>query len=163
MSPWGTLLRYLRLCGVPFHAGTTECLAIGTTQEEAAELANPVRVIVTPITLDQRPWLAVTCEGTVVRPQLVQRSFGGRDVASIHDEDLSMLFPGCEVSAIPPLGNLFGMPVMVDESIFQAPSLSFQAYKNDLSVTVRTADLRRLAKPVIAEISVPTRNEVVSS
>ncbi|OGU46591.1 MAG: hypothetical protein A2X68_03305 [Ignavibacteria bacterium GWC2_56_12] len=163
MSPLSTLLRYLRLCGVPFHAGSTENTALRTSVEEDAELATIDRVVVTPLSLDGRTWLAVTGEGRVIQPHLVQRSFGVCSVSGVHEENLPLLFPGCAADTIPPLGNLFGVPIILDEYLSDAQALSFPAYTSDVCVSIRTADLRKLAKPVIAQISSPARTAAAMS
>jgi len=71
-------------------------------------------------------------------------------VAQLAAEDkLSSIFADCELGAEPPLGNLFGLPTMVDESLTQLPQVTFQAGTHEDAVTMSTQDFLRLTEPQI--------------
>ena len=163
MNPFSNLLRYLQSNSVPFVVDGIPSIPAGVEPRGLSVLADARRVTVSPVQLDDRVWLAVMDDSRRLHPDLVRRSFGGRVVARVHDEDLPMLFPGCDLKAIPPLGNLFGVPIMIDESIADSPALSFAAYDPEVCVTLRTSDFRTLAKPVVAEIAVPLRASIPHS
>lgn len=155
MNPFSVLLRYLQTNAVPFVVDGIPSIPEHVEPRALSVLADVRQVRVTPVQLDHQVWLAIVDEGRQVRPDLVRRSFGGRTVSGVHDEDLSLLFPECDATAIPPLGHLFGIPVMFDEVLSDAPAVSFAAFKPDVRITMRTVDLRGLAKPVVAEIAAP--------
>lgn len=157
MNPFSVLLRYLQSNAVPFVVDGIPSIPAHVEPRTLAVLADVRQVRVTPIQLDRQVWLAIADEGHQVRPDLVRRAFGGRTVSSVHDEDLSLLFPECASTAIPPLGHLFGIPVMFDEALSGAPAISFAAFSPEVRITMRTTDLRGLAKPVVAEIAAPSR------
>lgn len=43
------------------------------------------------------------------------------------EQELVSLFQDCDVGAAPPLGELYGLPAVVDESIMQMPDIYFEA------------------------------------
>lgn len=157
MTPFSNLLRYLQSNAVPFVVDGIPSIPDRFEPRALSALADVRRVSVTPMQLDRQVWLAIVDEARHLRPDLVRRAFGGRSITSVHREDQSLLFPGCDESAIPPLGNLFGVPVMFDEALADAPALSFSAFSPDVRITMRTIDLREMVKPVVAEIAAPSR------
>ncbi|WP_005033214.1 aminoacyl-tRNA deacylase [Holophaga foetida] len=56
-------------------------------------------------------------------------------------------FPGCELGAMPPFGNLFGMEVFVDPRLAADAEIAFNAGTHTELVRMAYADLERLVKP----------------
>jgi Ala-tRNA(Pro) deacylase len=63
---------------------------------------------------------------------------------------LEQLFPGCEVGAEPPIGKLFGMTTLMDESLVNDNVVTFQAGTHRHCVTMPLIDYRRVADAEIA-------------
>lgn len=63
---------------------------------------------------------------------------------------LLRLFPGCELGAEPPIGRLFGLPTLMDESLTRDDRVTFQAGSHQEAVTMTLAEYRRVAQPEIA-------------
>lgn len=154
--PFSNLLQYLQTNAVPFVVDGIPSIPEHVEPQALSALADVRRAKVIPVQIDGQVWLAIVEESCELRPELVRRVFGGRMFTSVHDEDLSLLFPECQATAVPPLGNLFGVPVIFDEALSRAPAVSFAAFASEVSVTMRTSDLRALAKPVVAEIAAPS-------
>jgi len=64
------------------------------------------------------------------------------------------LFPGCEPGAMPPFGNLYGLPVWVDESLTRDDEIAFNAGNHEQTVHMRYADFARLVQPRVAALRV---------
>jgi Ala-tRNA(Pro) deacylase len=62
------------------------------------------------------------------------------------------LFPDCEPGAMPPFGNLYELPVYVDEDLAGNPQITFQAGNHHEVVTMRYADFARLVRPRVVEV-----------
>ena len=58
-------------------------------------------------------------------------------------------FPDCEVGAMPPFGNLFGMTVYCSEALSEQPELAFAAGSHTESIHMKTADFLNLVKPMV--------------
>lgn len=52
---------------------------------------------------------------------------------------------GCVPGAVPPFGNLFGLPVLVDELLLAREDIAFNAGSNTVSIVMRAADFARLS------------------
>jgi len=53
---------------------------------------------------------------------------------------------GCQPGAVPPFGNLFGLPVLVDELLLEREDIAFNAGSNSVSIIMRAADFARLSR-----------------
>lgn len=58
-------------------------------------------------------------------------------------------FPDCEVGAMPPFGNLFGMTVYCAESLTEQPELAFAAGTHTESLHMKTRDFLNLVQPMV--------------
>ena len=64
------------------------------------------------------------------------------------------LFPGCEVGAMPPFGNLYNLPVYVDRSLEQNEDIVFNAGTHNLTAKLAFRDFVSLVKPAITAFAV---------
>jgi Ala-tRNA(Pro) deacylase len=62
-------------------------------------------------------------------------------------------FPDCEVGAMPPFGNLYDMPVYVEEALQREKDIAFNAGSHTELVKMTFDDFESLAKPRVARIS----------
>jgi Ala-tRNA(Pro) deacylase len=60
---------------------------------------------------------------------------------------------GCAPGAVPPFGNLFDLPVFVDEELAALERIAFNAGSNAVSITMRAADFVRLSNATIAKFA----------
>lgn len=103
------------------------------------------------IKIDDHFWMAVLRADERINEQMIRRVFGAKHVQLAHEEDLGMLFPDCQIGAMPPFGNLYGLPVLLEESLAQDEEFVFSACTHTKAIRMKFKDFRRLAKPVIAE------------
>ncbi len=52
---------------------------------------------------------------------------------------------GCVPGAVPPFGNLFGLPVLADEELGRRKEVAFNAGSNSVSIVIGAAELIRLS------------------
>ena len=57
----------------------------------------------------------------------LSRALGGDMVELASEAEFKDAFPDCELGAMPPFGNLYGMPVYVDSRLAQQPEIAFNA------------------------------------
>jgi len=74
----------------------------------------------------------------------VRALLGTRTLRFATPEELLAL-TGCVPGAVPPFGNLFGLPVLVDEALVAREEIAFNAGSNDVSMVMATADFLRLS------------------
>jgi Ala-tRNA(Pro) deacylase len=78
---------------------------------------------------------------------------GGVSLAS--ERDFKDRFPDCEVGAMPPFGNLYGMPVYVDTSLTRDKEIAFNAGTHLELVQLAFGDFERLVNPIIVDFAMP--------
>ena len=81
---------------------------------------------------------------------LAQGVVGRREVHLATEEEFSGLFPQCEAGAMPPFGNLYGLPVYVDQSLTRDDDIVFNAGTHTQTVRMKYADFARLVQPRVA-------------
>lgn len=69
------------------------------------------------------------------------------------ETEFSDRFPGCEVGAMPPFGNLYGMPVYVAKRLAEDDEIAFNAGSHTEVVKMRYADFQRLVQPKVVEMA----------
>ena len=77
----------------------------------------------------------------------------GSSVELLPEPEMARLFPGSEAGAEPPFGNLYQLPVYVDESLARDQQIVFNAGSHVEAVRMKYADWARLVQPVIARIA----------
>ncbi|HXG94260.1 MAG TPA: YbaK/EbsC family protein [Blastocatellia bacterium] len=77
----------------------------------------------------------------------------GADARLAHEDEFVQLFPGCEMGAMPPFGNLYGLDVYVDESLTQDDEIVFNAGTHVDAIRMKYADFERLVHPTVANFA----------
>ncbi len=78
---------------------------------------------------------------------------GVDDVKLAYEQEFMDKFPDCEVGAMPPFGNLYGLDVYVAESLAEDEEIAFNACSHTELVKMRFDDFERLIKPVRLKFS----------
>ena len=77
------------------------------------------------------------------------------EVCLVDEPKLSELFPDCEPGAVPPIGRMYGMTTLMDESLVADDRVTFQAGTHEDAVTMSLAEYRRVAQPEMAHFGRP--------
>jgi Ala-tRNA(Pro) deacylase len=62
-------------------------------------------------------------------------------------------FPDCEAGAMPPFGNLYGLPVFVADVLTEDDNIAFNACNHREMIRMRYADFARLVQPRVLDIA----------
>ena len=84
----------------------------------------------------------------------LKEALGAGVVRLAREDEFANLFPDCEVGAMPPFGNLYGVPVYVDAALAKDPFIVFNAGSHRETMTIAYADFERLAHPQVADFAV---------
>lgn len=80
--------------------------------------------------------------------ELLKKAARANNVELATEPEFTQLFPECEIGAMPPFGNLFGMEVYVSEELAKDEEIAFNAgYLTEL-VRLKYTDFERLVKPI---------------
>lgn len=82
----------------------------------------------------------------------LKAALGAKEVALAHEHEFAHVFPDCEVGAMPPFGNLYNVPVYVDEALTRDAEISFNGGSHRELVRLAYADFERLVKPEIVNV-----------
>lgn len=74
---------------------------------------------------------------------------GARDVHLANEQEFRDWFPDCDLGAMPPFGNLYGMEVFVTEALTHDDEIAFNAGTHTELIRLRYADFARLAHPIV--------------
>lgn len=79
---------------------------------------------------------------------------GAKRVELASEKAFKDLFPDCEVGAMPPFGNLYGMDVYAAKSLAEEVEIAFCAGSHTELIRMSYEDFVRLAKPKVVDFSV---------
>jgi Ala-tRNA(Pro) deacylase len=77
--------------------------------------------------------------------------FHTKRVRLASEEEFQVLFPDCELGAMPPFGTLYGVPVYVDRSLAEDEEIIFEAGTHSDAIRMRYMDFAALVFPVVTE------------
>lgn len=80
-------------------------------------------------------------------------ALGAADLRLAREEEFAELFPDCEPGAMPPFGNLYGVPVYTDRALAENLNLVLQAGTHTETMGIRFDDYERLVRPVLADLT----------
>jgi Ala-tRNA(Pro) deacylase len=85
--------------------------------------------------------------------ELLAGAIHAKQVVLADENEFQKSFPECEIGAMPPFGNLFGMKVYVEEKLAANEKITFNAGSHTELIQMPFSDFRDLIKPVIVRIS----------
>jgi len=84
---------------------------------------------------------------------LLKEAAHGKKIEIASETDFRDKFPGCEAGAMPPFGQLYGMPVFVDETLTGNKEIVFNAGSHHELMRLAYADFEKLEHPKIANFA----------
>ena len=78
---------------------------------------------------------------------------GKADVTLATEPEFKGLFPQCEPGAEPPFGNLYGLPVYVDQTLTRDEEIVFNAGTHTQTIKMKYADFKRLVQPTVGSFA----------
>jgi Ala-tRNA(Pro) deacylase len=130
-----------------------------TAQEVAAADHVPGREMAKVVIVDggSEYLMAVLPAPYHVALRRLAKAAGKTDLRLATEAEFAGAFPGCEPGAMPPFGNLYGVPVWVDTSLTRDDKIVFNAGNHEQTVRMAYADFARLVQPSVASFT--TRSE----
>ena len=101
------------------------------------------------VKLDGKMAMAVLPATAQVDFDLLQSGTGAKTVELATEADFREVFTGCDVGAMPPFGNLYGVPVYVAEALAEDEQIGFNACTHTDVVRMRYDDFERLVQPTV--------------
>lgn len=82
----------------------------------------------------------------------VRALLGASSISFATEAEVSDATGGVLVGGVPPFGNLFGVPVYADETLFGNDEIVFNAGDRSFSVAMKAADYRDIVHPIVASV-----------
>lgn len=105
------------------------------------------------IRLDGEMAMAVLPANRKVIVEELREITGCEQVKLANEEEFQALFPECEVGAMPPFGNLYGMEVFVAPALAEEREIAFNAGTHTEVMKLAYADFERLVHPRVMSFS----------
>ncbi|MDX1661630.1 MAG: YbaK/EbsC family protein [Gemmatimonadota bacterium] len=139
----------------------TEHEPVYTAQEVAEAEHVPGRQVakVVILTDGEDSIMAVLPATRKIQLEKIRHAAGNDALRLADEEEFEDQFPGCEVGAMAPFGNLYEHVVFVDQTLREDERITFNAGTHTDAITMAYADFERLVEPVAAEFSEPIAAE----
>jgi prolyl-tRNA editing enzyme YbaK/EbsC (Cys-tRNA(Pro) deacylase) len=81
----------------------------------------------------------------------VKQVLGSKDIRFATEDEVAEITGGVKPGGVPPFGNLFGLQVVSDPSLYANEKIIFNAGRN-VSIAMESADYKELLKPLVCGI-----------
>ncbi|MGD1155516.1 MAG: YbaK/EbsC family protein [Terriglobia bacterium] len=102
---------------------------------------------------DSKPVLAVIPASHRLDFQELRVSLEVSRLEMLPESELVGLFPDCDLGAVPPFGNLYGIDVWVDRGVADAEEMLFCAGTHEDCIRMRYSDFAKLTLPRLGRFS----------
>jgi len=147
-----SIIQYLQRHHVPFerrpHLRAISAQALAASLHVSGFQVAKTVIVHTP----DRLWLCVTSAPDTLGLSRVANILGVRRLRLADEAEFVERFPQCEPGAEPPFGQLYGLPVVVDEHLCRAERLWFRAGSHAEAIELRLEDFLHLEEPLLGPL-----------
>ncbi len=126
-----------------------------TSQEIAASAHIPGKELAKTvmIKMDGKMVMVVLPASFKVDFKLLKEAACTSNLELASEQEFQDLFPGCDVGAMPPFGNLYGMEVFVDITLIEDKEIAFNAGTHHELIKLAYTDFETLVKPKVIKFA----------
>ena len=126
-----------------------------TAQEVAAAAHIPGKELAKTVMvkIDGKLAMAVLPASYKVDFELLRETTGAKKIELASEREFRDQCPGCEVGAMPPFGNLYGLDVYVADSLAEDEEIAFNAGTFTEVIRLAYKDFERLVKPKVLKFA----------
>lgn len=130
-----------------------------TAQEIAASAHIPGKEVAKTVMvkMDGKMVMAVLPASFMVDFDLLKKASGASKLELARENEFKDMFPGCDVGAMPPFGNLYGMEVYVAYRLAEDEEICFNAGSHSELLRLSYKDYERLVKPKVIRFATPVK------
>jgi Ala-tRNA(Pro) deacylase len=144
---------YLRENQVPYevqhHPMAFTAQRVAASEHISGQMVAKVVMVVA----DGKPVMLALPAAERVHVPHVAHVLEAKEVHLAQERDFAGIFPDCELGAMPPFGNLYGVPVYIDTLLAAEDTIFFQAGNHTDTISMKYADFARLVRPAVAAFS----------
>jgi Ala-tRNA(Pro) deacylase len=122
-----------------------------TAQEIAASAHIPGKELAKTVMvkMDGQMAMAVLPASYKIDLEHLRTASGADSVKLATEQEFKDMFPGCELGAMPPFGNLYGMEVFVAETLTEDEEIAFNAGSHTELIRLAYRDFAELVQPKV--------------
>ena len=106
------------------------------------------------IKIDGKMAMAVLPASYKVSFESLKEILGMDEVRLAYEQEFVDKFPDCEIGAMPPFGNIYGMDVYVADSLAEDEEIAFNACNHTELIKMKYSDFEKLVNPKRIRFSV---------
>jgi Ala-tRNA(Pro) deacylase len=99
--------------------------------------------------------MAVLPASRKIDVRYIEDHVGAQGLRFADENEFTDLFPDCEVGAMPPFGNLYGLPVYSASALSEDEEIVFNAGTHTDAIRMSYSDYEKLVKPTVFHFSEP--------
>ena len=124
-----------------------------TAQEIAASAHIPGKELAKTVmvNIDGKMAMAVLPASSKVNLEALKNAAGAKTAELASEDEFQRAFPDCDIGAMPPFGNLYGMEVFASEALAQDEEIAFNAGSHVELVRLAYKDFERQVRPRVAK------------
>jgi Ala-tRNA(Pro) deacylase len=126
------------------------------TAQGIAELAHiPGKELAKTVIIkkDGKMAMAVLPASHKIDWDLLKQATGATSIELASEQEFTDMFADCDIGAMPPFGNLYGMEVFVETSLTRDKDIAFNAGSHIELVKLSFEDFSRLVRPKVVSFS----------
>jgi Ala-tRNA(Pro) deacylase len=126
-----------------------------TSQEIAASAHIPGKEMAKTVMVksDGKMTMVVLPASYKVDLKKLKEAANAKKIELASEQEFAELFPDCEIGAMPPFGNLYGMEVFVGATLTEDEEIAFNAGSHTELIRLAYKDFERLVNPKVVTIS----------
>jgi len=126
-----------------------------TAQEIAAAVHIPGRKLAKTVMvkIDGEITMTVLPADHRINFEKLKEAAGASKVKLADESEFGDFFPDCSLGAMPPFGNLYGIDVLVDKSLSEDDTITFNACTHTESIQLSYRDFENLVSPRVLDFS----------
>lgn len=83
----------------------------------------------------------------------LKNALGTDAIRLAHEKEFLNLFPDCDIGAMPPFGNLYGLDVYVAQSLTDDDEIAFNSCSHSELIRMKYKDFEKLVNPKVIKFS----------
>jgi len=128
-------------------------IALSGQEKGSSRCAGGRNIEVVMLTVDKTLAMSVVPKKQRIHLPTACVSLCSQDTRLANESDLGAYLPRCEIAALPPFGNLFGLPVYLDPAVARHENIFFSAGNLTQTVRISYRDYERLVRPRIVRLT----------
>ena len=138
-------IKYISIGHSPSHTGQELAESVHISGKEIAKTVILKR--------DDDYVMAVLPASRKIDVQYIEEHIGARGLRLADENEFADLFPDCELGAMPPFGNLYGMPVYAASALSEDKEIVFNAGTHTDAIRMSYEDFEKLVRHSVFHFS----------